>query len=395
MRSRIIIANAQAVLPDELLDNCHIYIERGIIKDIKTDCAGIHDDAEVIDAAGRFVLPGLIDLHSDAIEKEIEPRPNALFPVDLSFRELEKKLAGNGITTIFHSISFSEDEFGLRSVSMAEKVVGQIRKNAGNRSLIRNRIHLRFEITNIHAVDTVVSLIKNKMVDMLSFMDHTPGQGQFKFREDYERYLADKYGLSREKIQKLIDTRMARDRDIMQILTYLSTEALSCGIVLASHDDDSSQKVKVMKMLGATISEFPVNMEAARTACEAGMRVCVGAPNVLRGGSLTGNLRALDAIKEKSAHVLCSDYYPAALVHAIFKLVSEGVPLPEAVNMASLNPARAVGLDGELGSIEVGKKADIIVVDFSDNVPVVVSTIVEGHTVYKVDYRKEYSIHGR
>lgn len=394
MRSRIIIANAQAVLPDEILDNCHIYIEGGVIRDIKTGCAGIHDDAEVIDAAGRFVLPGFIDLHSDAIEKEIEPRPNALFPVDLSFRELEKKLAGNGITTIFHSISFSEDEFGLRSVSMAEKVVGQIRKNAGNRSLIRNRIHLRFEITNIQAADTVVCLIKNKMVDMLSFMDHTPGQGQFKSIEDYEKYLSDKCGLTGEKIRKLIDARRDRKRDIMNILARMAREALAQGIILASHDDDSSRKVRDMKMLGVTISEFPVNMEAARTACEVGMWVCVGAPNVLRGGSLTGNLRALDAIKEKSARILCSDYYPAALVHAIFNLVSEGVPLPEAVNMASLNPARAVELDGELGSIEIGKKADIIIVDFSEDVPVVVTTLVDGHKVYSIDYRKEHCTHG-
>ena len=148
------------------------------------------------------------------------------------------------------------------------------------------------------------------------------------------------------------------------------------------HDDDSEEKLDIIEGMGIRITEFPVNLETAASAFKRNMHILYGAPNVLRGGSTGGNLSALEAIKAGYGGVLCSDYAPMSMIHAIFALEKAGVPLHEAVNMASLNPARAAGVGASTGSLEAGKQADLIVVDPSDEVPRVLKTFVDGKEVY-------------
>ncbi|MDP2210555.1 MAG: alpha-D-ribose 1-methylphosphonate 5-triphosphate diphosphatase [Candidatus Aquicultor sp.] len=391
MEQNVLIKNGRAVLPDRVMNNCDIMIADGSIISLSAGSSiKVATRTKVIDAGGRYVFPGFIDLHCDAIEKEIEPRPNAFFPIEISLSELEKKLAGQGVTTVFHSISFAEGELGLRSNDMAAKIIEKIQSITARRSLIRNRIHIRFEITDVFASDFIVSLIHRGIVDLLSFMDHTPGRGQFQRAEDYRAYLAKTYRMSCGVIDEIVVRKEQASGGLDAIVGLLAEEAVAHGVTLASHDDDSAGRVQDMLDLGVKISEFPVNLEAAAKAHDVGMWICVGAPNVVRGESQSNNLRAIDAIKRNIAQILCSDYYPSALLHAVFKLTVEGFSLPEAVAMASLNPAKAIGIDDVLGSIEVGKKADLIIVDHQDELPVILTTLVEGYPVYQIDYRGEH-----
>gem|GEM_PF-6205124 len=192
-------------MPDRVIENCRILISDGLISKV-TGCEEIGADREttIIDAAGKYIFPGFVDLHCDAIEKEIEPRPNTLFPTGISFRELEKKLAGQGVTTVFHSISFAEGELGLRSNAMAARIIKQIKKDTAQYSLIRNRIHVRFEISNMSAGEMIAALIRRRVFDLLSFMDHTPGRGQYQKVEDYRAYLANTYRMSSGSIDEIL-----------------------------------------------------------------------------------------------------------------------------------------------------------------------------------------------
>jgi alpha-D-ribose 1-methylphosphonate 5-triphosphate diphosphatase len=187
-----------------------------------------------------------------------------------------------------------------------------------------------------------------------------------------------------EEVQAIVEDLIKRRQLVNgEHLLKLSKLAAQCGIAIASHDDDSIQKVEESAGYGVSVCEFPINLETAKHAAGRGLRVCVGAPNVVRGASHDKNLRAVDAIRAGAADILCSDYHPSSMLAAIFKLADEGIAaLPEAVRMASLHPAQALGAGGELGSIELGKAADLIIVDRYEGLPWVTNTIVGGQVVY-------------
>ncbi len=383
----LLITNGRAVLPDRVLDNAAIYMADGVIQQVGKGAGFTARAADtVIDADGGYILPGLVDLHSDAIEKELEPRPGAYFTTALAFSELEKKLAGHGITTMFHSFSLAGAEYGVRNDDGAATAIRQIAAIAGNRSLIRNRIHLRFEITNYQCLDIIMSLLADRMVNLLSFMDHTPGQGQYPTLEDYRYYMEKTYHLPGSAIEDNIAMKEDGRAKSQECVEKLGAVAREAGIPIASHDDDSPGRVAYYKGLGATINEFPINLETARAAHYGGNYVCVGAPNIVRGGSSGKGMRAVEAIAAESARVICSDYYPPAMLQSVFMLASGMLSLPEAARLATLEPARAVGLD-RLGSLEEGRWGDAVVVNMRGDVPVITRTVVSGLQVYGVDYR--------
>lgn len=341
-----------------------------------------------IDAAGGYILPGLVDLHSDAIEKEIEPRPGAFFRPLLAFSELEKKTAGQGITTMFHSFSFAGAEWGVRQDATAAAIIRSMVAAARQRALIRNKIHLRFEITNYRGLPEVLRLVEERGVDLVSFMDHTPGQGQYPTVEDYRRYMEKTYHMPFSDVEKIIAAKREGGARAEQTIGVLRDAAQRAGIPLAAHDDDSAARVAYFCRHGVTLHEFPVNLDAAQAACRAGHLVAVGAPNVVRDCSTGKGMRAREAITAGVAHILCSDYYPPSLLQAVFKLAHEAMSLPAAVNMASLAPARAAGLP-RLGSLAPGQCGDAIVVNMRGTVPVVTHTVVGGIQVYGINYREE------
>jgi alpha-D-ribose 1-methylphosphonate 5-triphosphate diphosphatase len=224
-------------------------------------------------------------------------------------------------------------------------------------------------------------MIQEKKIHLLSIMDHTPGQGQYGDVEKLKEFLKRNYAMTLEEIDENITNRMLKreDPEIQEQMERLIEYAREKEIPLASHDDDTREKVLAMKKAGIVISEFPVCLEAAHKAHEEGLFVIVGAPNIIQGGSNTGNLKAIDAISNGYADIISSDYLSAGILHALFFLHNTyGMNLARAVRMATLNPARAVGLDHLIGSLEPGKKADIIVVKERQGIPFVQKVFVHG-----------------
>ncbi len=380
-RGSIVIEHGSVVVPEGILEGASIRIEDGVIMEIRSD--GFGGNGRRVDARGCYVLPGFIDLHSDAIEKEIEPRPNALFPVAYALFELDKKLVSCGVTTIFHSLSFAELEVGLRSNNMAAAIVRQV-NDVSNRLNARTRIHTRYEITDSKALPCIDELIRDGQVHLVSLMDHTPGQGQFREITSFKGYYGKVYQKSDKELDSIIARKLkAKETSAAEDLCYLIGLARRHNIAVASHDDDSSEKVSYLSRLGVRLSEFPINMEAVVSARENGVSVCLGAPNIFRGNSTLSNLNAREAIGSGYGDIICSDYAPTTILHAMFALTrSDMLTLPQAVNMASLNPARAVGMETYVGSIEEGKEGDIVVVDAACDVPRILKTFIAGTEVF-------------
>lgn len=382
-----IIRNASVVTPGGILKGASLRIEDGIIVVLRE--GEIKSFLSTIDAEGMYVLPGFVDLHSDAIEKGIEPRPNVFFPVNIAVYELDKKLSSCGITTMFHSLSFAEMEIGLRSNSMAAGIVREINALSGHLK-VRTKIHARYEITDSAAIPFLEALIKDQQIHLLSVMDHTPGQGQFRGVTAFKGYYGRVYRKNDEELDSMISRKLKVKGTtvIEEGLQYLIDLCKNHGIPLASHDDDSPEKIRWLKGMGLRISEFPVSMEAVMFAAEEGFSVCLGAPNILRGASQSGNLSARDAILEGFGDIICSDYAPMALLYTVFTIYHLGIlPLHEAVNMVSINPAEAVGLGDQTGSIEEGKECDIVIVDVRNGVPQVLKTFISGREVYSTCLR--------
>ncbi len=378
------IVNARVVTPAAVLDDAVVEIEGGIIRAVSPSAGGAA--RPTVDARGRLLVPGFIDIHSDVIENAIQPRPGGRFPVDVALHELDKQLVACGVTTIYHCLCFlpSDENPPFRTAEMAQLLIGQIHELRGGFQA-RTRIHARYEVTNAEAVDTVEALVRGGRIDFFSLMDHTPGQGQFKEISHFRAYYAKARGLTEDHIDRVIAHRLAaRSRLSWSGIERLAAACRARGIRMASHDDDSEAKVEAVSRLGISLSEFPVNREAARAARRRGLMISLGSPNVLRGASLTGNLSAREALREGLGDILCSDYAPMSLLHAALTLHDEGIlDLPSAVRLISLNPARAAGIDGLTGSIEEGKAADLVLVDDRRRVPAVVRTYVGGREVFR------------
>jgi alpha-D-ribose 1-methylphosphonate 5-triphosphate diphosphatase len=259
-----------------------------------------------------------------------------------------------------------------------------IKERRSIRSMVRHRIHVRYEIIYQSLMDIAEKLIEDGTADYFSYMLHAPGQGQYKRPGTFEAYVMKNQGLGKEEVKEIVDEveRLVAEIDWSR-LRQLIASAKDKGIAVASHDDDSIDKVNQALELGASVVEFPLNVETARYAANRNAFVCVGAPNIVRGQSHDRNMRAIDAVKAGAANVICSDYYPPSMLLAVFRLVQEGANLPEAVNMAALHPARAVGIDRDFGSIETSKSADLLLVEDQDGYPDLRRTIVNGVTVYR------------
>jgi alpha-D-ribose 1-methylphosphonate 5-triphosphate diphosphatase len=376
------IYNAKIVLPERIVKG-YLLIEGNRISEIIEGSFPKNDwqaELVMIDAQGAYVMPGMIDMHSDAIEKEIQPRPNSLFPISMAFQELDKKLPGSGITTMYH-------DWGVRNTDTVLEIIDTINCMKVKRSRINHKIHLRYEIVFLEGINTLESLVRERSIDFMSYMDHTPGQGQFKDIEALKEFTIKSYGRKEEDIDAFLDKTEERLIKIdWSRLIRLAQAAKSKGIHLASHDDDTQEKIETLFACGGAISEFPINLETAKYAKSKGIFVSVGAPNIVRGKSHSNNMKAIDAIRNQAADIICSDYLPSAMLPAVFSLTREGIKLPEAVKMVTLNPAKALGIAQEVGSIETGKHADLLIVEQYEDYPVVRKTIVGGKIVYQSDF---------
>jgi alpha-D-ribose 1-methylphosphonate 5-triphosphate diphosphatase len=382
-RSTMWMHNLRLVLPDRVIDRGALEIRDGLIASV-TD--GDAPAADAIDGSGLIAIPGIIDLHGDMIERDIEPRPRARFPVDVAMHELDKRLAATGITTAFAAVAFAWKASDLRTQETAVHIIETLHQMR-HTLLTDCRIHARFEVNNPDTVPVLERLLSAGMVELVSIMDHTPGQGQYNDTGRYVTFMKEWLGFSDEELKPMYE-RIAAKIEVIQtaprdwsLAERIIRTALAHGVIAASHDDDTLEKIAAQAAMGVTVSEFPINIESARAAREHGMHVIMGAPNAYRGGSNTGNLSAYDAVKAGVVDILATDYVPAAMLHAAWKLWRDGVlPLHEAVRLITANPADAVRLD-DRGRLEAGRLADIVFVQDTP-VPRVRTTMRAGHVIY-------------
>ena len=390
----IAIKNGKIITATGVLDNQILIIDKDRIQGIVNTLPKIPMD-QVIDARHHYIAPGFIDIHNDKIEQFICPRPTSIMNFDLAMNECERELLLQGITTIYHSLALFKDNFfgtsPLRTKENVMKLADLIQKRFEQSNLIRHRFHLRIEIDNLDAYDIAKTMILNHKVHEISFMDHTPGQGQYKNLEIYEKTISSYKG---KEIETLGFDGVLNYHENKQTLSFeqlkeLTELAHQNKITVASHDDDSLEKLMLNKKINVDISEFPITLEAAKHAKKLGFKTVAGAPNILLGGSHSGNMNASHAILENCIDILCSDYYPAAMLHSVFIMnQKEHVPLHEMINKVALNPASAMNINEDYGSIEIGKKADLLLINFENNFPVINQIFVDGKIVSTIEYRK-------
>lgn len=368
------VIRSKNILVDDKFQAADIVIKNGRIATICDygKCEKVEDFGDL------KITPGFVDLHSDAIEKEIEPRHGAIFPVELAVVELDKKLAMAGITTMFHAIGFEDNPKKNRSIEHAREQIEEIYKANKNFLDVDNLIHVRFELSESEAVGVIMDLIDRKMVDLLSFMDHSPGQGQFHTLELFETYYSKNHGLNKEQLKKIIHKKQNKDEEqIEKLLQYAQKNRLT----MLSHDDDSLKKLDKLLSIGVKVSEFPLNLEVAAYAKSKGIETGMGAPNIVRGGSQSGNIAAIELVKEGVCGYLCSDYHPASMLQAVYQIHKDiNLSLEEGFKMITATPTRCATLD-DRGEIKEGLRADMVVID-DKQIPQVVLTIKDGKVVY-------------
>lgn len=372
------LANARVLLADGSLEETEVAVEDGRIAAFG---AGV-GRSRMIDLGGRLLLPGIVDLHGDAFERAIMPRSGVAFPLDIALDHADRAVLASGITTAYLAQGVGW-ESGLRGAGTAEKLLSAV--EAGRPRFGADlRFHVRFEIYAFDAAEQVCRWLEDGRAGMLVFNDHLP---QFEQElasdpaklENWVRYI----GLTMDAFRAKVREMRAAEADARACVGRVAAAARRAGVPTGSHDDDTAELRRRYHDLGATVAEFPVNLETARAAAELGNPVGMGAPNVLRGGSASGNVAARELIAEGLCDYLISDYYYPAQLHAAFKLVREGtLKLGQAWSLVSAAPARVGGLP-DRGAIEVGRRADLIAVDDGrQDLPILSLAMVEGRIAY-------------
>lgn len=370
-----ILYNGNIVTPTKVLYGYSIVINNERISDIiPNDQVDGKKYAEFYDCSGKYVLPGIIDIHSDVIEKVLVPRKGIIFDSAIALNEIDRQLICQGITSIYHSMSIAEtticDRYRTLNVDVNFRLCDYIFQNKHKYSAHHN-FHARFELNSIHSYEGLLVRIQQGKISELSFMDHTPGQGQYKDLDTFRKVIEQQYGkVSSEKSNQIIEKCQKKDKLNNSLLNKLICSANENKIPIAYHDVEFPEQLKWMLLNGLNICEFPLSISVAKEAVKNTMFVVVGAPNIVLGGSHNNNISALELLQNDLANIICSDYYSPSILFSIFKLYREhNFPLYKAVNYATINPAKAMKIDKQFGSITIGKYADIIVVDESENIP--------------------------
>jgi alpha-D-ribose 1-methylphosphonate 5-triphosphate diphosphatase len=369
------IEGGRIVTPEGVYENGSLLIRGSRIERVTPVRERRTHARRTVDATDRVVMPGIVDLHGDDVESHLFPRPEARIDTDRAVVDADRANVTSGITTKFHAIAFEDDPDENRTVSLARELVETF-ENAPE-LLGDNRVHARCELTE--SADAVRELLaENAAIDMVSLMNHVPGDGQFADCEAFERRYVAGHRFSPDGAERLAERRADVDEATLRDrIATLSDHASDAGLPVASHDDATPDTVERMAERNVSISEFPVTLAAAERASELGLYTVMGAPNLVQGGSLWGNLAVEDAVDAGVVDVLCSDYHPPSLLAAPF--VPTGEPLHDRVARVTSNPADAVGLD-DRGRIEAGRRADVLVVD-PEPVPTVERAFVNGTEV--------------
>lgn len=368
--TEIIFTNAKIVTPERVIDGS-VKINNGEISDISDDVSGL---PAAIDFDGDYLLPGFIELHTDNLEKHFAPRPGVDWPHVPAVLAHDIQLAASGITTVLDALSVGdliENSGRLRNLDKMASAISEAR----DRNLLRveHYLHLRCEVSHHAMLDRFEEYQDDESVRLVSLMDHTPGQRQFTRMDKYAEYYQGKYGMTDEQLERFIE-----EKRINQQLHSAPNRAAvvdRCrdrGIPMASHDDATPEHVDEALEDGVTVAEFPTTIEAAKKSHNAGLRVLMGAPNLVLGGSHSGNVSAMELGQAGVLDIVSSDYVPSSIIQGVFKLWQAGAKrsLPEAVATVSRTPAQITKLS-DRGEIAVGKRGDLVRVAMDEDTPVV------------------------
>lgn len=352
----------QRILTPSGVQHASLRFHGGLIDD---SAAPATRGASWFDAGDLLVLPGIVDLHGDAFERAIMPRPSVTFPYDGALFDVDRQLLANGITTEFHGVTLSW-EGGLRGESYAERMFDALERMHPIMGA-RHYVHLRFETHHVGGLDIARQWIRDGRVRFLALNDHLPSMARRLGDERKLMQYANRAECDLDIFQDRIRAAMAAADSVADAMRELTACAREAGLKVASHDDPDASTRRYYHQLGCGVAEFPLTREAASVARDLGNSVVFGAPNVVRGGSHTGAPSATDMVRAGLCDVLTSDYYYPAPLTAALRLAAEGVlPLPQAWDLVSRNPANAAGLK-DRGALAPGLIADAIVVD--DHVP--------------------------
>ncbi len=371
MNREQIFTNAAIVLKGRILHGS-IVVSEGRIAEISEGRSTSGEDLE-----GDFLIPGLVELHTDHIEGHYLPRPKVRWNIMAALQAHDAQIAASGITTVFDALRVGMDEDAdLASgdiCAMADTIAAGM---AGDRLRADHFIHLRCEVSAPDVLDSFKAIRDNERIRLASLMDHAPGQRQFVDLETYRTYYQRKLKMTDAEFERFCASRREEsERNSERNRRIIAESCREAHVALASHDDATAEHVEEAVALGVSLAEFPTTVEAARLSAEAGLQVLMGAPNVVRGGSHSGNVSAAELLDHGTLDILSSDYVPFSLLQAAFFLATtERADLPTAISMVSANPAKAARLL-DRGEIAVGLRADLVRVRAGDNLPPVVTGV--------------------
>lgn len=394
------IQGAAVYLPGQIVETS-VTIADGQIADVGGPVQG-----NVIDAKGLILAPALIDVHGDAFERQLMPRPNTYFPVDVAVLDTDRQLAANGIATAYHAITLGWEP-GLRDVSRGRELIETLNKLAP-RLTVENRVQLRWEtFAYAEAFETIKWALQAPLTPSVAFNDHTsmtmrafdtsiqdrafehsPDFSTASLNDDRMKQRtagkAKRAGLDDDAYLELLRTVWDRRRDVPDAIAQVASAAKAAGAPMLSHDDTRAETRTYFRDLGAQTAEFPMVIEAAQAARDVGDTIIFGAPNAARGGSHIGSLGAGDMVEAGLCDALASDYFYPAMLAAVAKLDAEKRAERLALwSLVSHGPAKAMNL-GDRGEIATGKRADLVLVDWPDgHTPSIQGTWVAGRCAYR------------
>jgi alpha-D-ribose 1-methylphosphonate 5-triphosphate diphosphatase len=378
MLNEQILTNARIVTGDQVF-NGTVVLRDGLISEVET---GLSRLPSAQNLNGDFLLPGLVELHTDNLEKHLSPRPGVDWPSASAVMSHDAQIIAAGITTVFDALSIGDvNPKGKRMQQLPGMVDAIAKANASDMTRAEHRLHLRCEVCHPDTLSVFRDLVEQPLVQLVSVMDHSPGQRQFALESKYREYYMGKYHLSSEQMDEFIVEQVANSQTYSDRYRKAIVDiCLARGLSVASHDDATLEHVEESAAYGMSIAEFPTTIEAAQGCRRLGMSVLMGAPNIVRGGSHSGNIAAATLAKEGLLDILSSDYYPASLLQAAFALAAQlesfgpeggqGAGLAKAIDTVSGAPARAAGLD-DRGEIRVGLRADLIHARTHGTLPVI------------------------
>ena len=383
MNNEQILTNARLVLADREITGT-LVMKGGVITEISEQ---ISTAPQAEDLGGHYLVPGLVELHTDNQEKYFTPRPKVDWPAEMAMMTHDAQLVAAGITTVFDSVALGDVIGDSTRVEKLEAMVAAIvESEQAGRNRAQHLLHLRCEVSFPGLMAFFERFIDTPGVGLVSVMDHAPGQRQFPAEniQKYRDYYQGKYSLSDEQMDTFIVEQQANSAEFADRFRRLICAACDeRGIALASHDDATLAHAQESASFNMKVAEFPTTVEAAQASHELGLKVLMGAPNVVRGGSHSGNVAAHELARLGCLDILSSDYYPSSLLQAAFRVaqLDNGYGLPEAIALVTANPAQAAGL-ADRGTLTVGKRADLVEVKPDTALPLVERVWCAGKRVF-------------